>query len=131
MQPYRLEMGTKLKVGRKDNLYQFWNETITKLINEDLTESGGDDIVNLASKEYFTSVKPKLLSGNLYQIDFKENRNGVFKVISFTAKKARGSMAKQIVKNRIEKAEDLKHLEVDGHIFNEGLSKENHFVFTK
>jgi len=117
MQPYRLEMGTRLEKGKNKNLYQFWDKKITKLINDDLKETEGETIVNLASKEYFKSVKPKLLSGNLFNINFKEDRNGVLKVISFTAKKARGVMAREIIKNRMTKVEDLKGLNILGLIF--------------
>lgn len=131
MQAYRLEMGTSLKNGRKKNLYQFWDGKITQLINEDLAESGGNTIINLASKEYFHSVKTNQLSGKLIHVHFKENRNGIFKVISFSAKKARGSMARQIVQNKIMDAQKLKDLNVDGYVFNADLSDEMTYTFTK
>lgn len=131
MQAYRLEMGTKLKRGRKKNLYEFWDSKITKLINKDLEETGNEVILNLASKEYFHSVKPAQLAGKLIHIHFKENRNGTFKVISFNAKKARGSMAHQIIKNKLLEVEPLKNYNVDGYTFNEGLSDVNNFTFTK
>lgn len=131
MQPYRLEMGTKLKNGRKKNLYEFWDKKITNLINEDLAESGSDIILNLASKEYFHSVKTDLLKGKLYTVNFKENRNGVYKVISFSAKKARGTMSRQIILEGITSIEPLKDLEVDGYIYNEDMSSEFELMFTK
>ncbi len=130
MQPYRLEMGTRIKVGRKKNLYDFWDNRITDLVNEDLASSKSKIILNLASKEYFHAIKPKLLNGELLHIHFKENRNGKYKVISFTAKKARGRMAHLIVKERITKPEDLKELVVNDYIYNEKLSDETNWVFT-
>ena len=131
MQPYRLEMGTPLKKGRKKNLYEFWDAKITKMINEDLEQVPGETILNLASKEYFHSVKTSMLAGKLIHVHFKEDRNGVLKVISFNAKKARGSMANQIIKNRVLDAEQIKSFDVDGYAFNEALSDEHNFLFVK
>ncbi len=131
MQPYRLEMGTPLKQGRKKNLYQFWDTKITELINDDLEESGDDLIVNLASKEYFHSVKPAELKGKLINVQFKELRNGQYKVISFNAKKARGAMARLLITNRITDIDAMKTLEVDGYQFNPTLSKPHELYFTK
>lgn len=131
MQPYRLEMGTPLKHKRKKNLYEFWNKTITELINKDLENSGSDLLINLASKEYFRSVKPEHLNGHILTIDFKENRSGELKVISFNAKKARGKMAHLIVKEGITDKEKLKDLNVDGYLFDEGRSTENNYLFIK
>ncbi|NRB48299.1 MAG: peroxide stress protein YaaA [Saprospiraceae bacterium] len=130
MQAYRLEMGTPLKKGRKKNLYEFWDRRITDLINADLNESGGDTIINLASKEYFHAVKPALLQGRLINLHFRENRNGQYKVISFNAKKARGRMAHLIVKERVTLAEDLKELVANDYCFNEGMSTESDWVYT-
>jgi len=131
MQPYRLEMGTKLKNGSFKNLYEFWDNRITKLINKDLKETEGDSIINLASKEYFHSVKTKELKGNLIHIHFREKRGDKFKVIAFNAKKARGAMSKQIVKYKITDPEHLKSLEVNGYIFKEDKSDVGNFTFIK
>ncbi len=131
MQAYRLEMGTSLKTGRKKNLYEFWDTKITDLINKDLKKAKSDIVLNLASKEYFGAVKQQLVEGNIVDVDFKENRNGVFKVISFNAKKARGTMAHKIVKNRVTDVAHLKRFNVDGYKYNKDLSKDNHLVFTK
>ncbi len=131
MQPYRLEMGTRLKHKRNKNLYEFWDNSITQLINEDLAESGSNVVVNLASNEYFQAVKPAELKGEILNIDFKENRNGTFKIISFNAKKARGRMSHLIVKENITEKEKLKELVVDGYKFNESMSEENYYCFTK
>lgn len=131
MQAYRLEMGTRLKNGRKKSLYEFWGSKITDMINADLEASSGNVIFNLASKEYYHAVKEKELKGDVYHINFKENRNGVYKIISFTAKKARGTMSKLIIQNKITQVEDLKKLDVDGHVFNAELSDSSNFIFTK
>lgn len=131
IQPYRLEMGTALKKGRKKNLYEFWDKKITDLINEDLKESEGPYIVNLASKEYFKSVKPALLDGQLVTINFKENRGGAYKVISFNAKKARGVLSRLIIQHKMTNPNDTKELEVDGYLYNPELSTESEFLFTK
>ena len=131
MQAYRLEMGTALKVGRKNNLYQYWDTTITDLINQDLKNVSEKVVLNLASKEYFSAVKPDLLQGDLVQIDFKEERNGKLKVISFNAKKARGAMAHHIVKRRISTVDALRDLEINGYAYNNSLSSTQHLVFTK
>jgi len=131
MQPYRLEMGTKLAQNGSQNLYEFWDTKITKMINKDLKENGGEWIVNLASDEYFKSVKKEQLKGKLLKIDFKENREGKYKTIAFNAKKARGAMSRQIIKYRLIDVEALKSLVVNDYLFNEELSSERHFVFTK
>lgn len=131
MQPYRLEMGTRLKHKRKKNLYEFWDGTITEQLNKDLAESKGSLIVNLASNEYFKSVHPDDLNAEILDVDFKENRNGKLKVISFNAKKARGRMAHLIVKEGITKKEALKDLNVNGYIFSPEHSTENKFCYIK
>jgi len=131
MQPYRLEMGTRLENGKNKNLYEFWDKKITTLINEDVEASGDNAIINLASNEYFKSVKTDKLKGDLYNIDFKEDRNGKLKVIAFNAKKARGIMAREIIKNRITNPEDLKGLNIMGYIFNDELSTRQSFLFAK
>lgn len=131
IQPYRLEMGTRLPVGRKKNLYAFWGQQITDLVNEDLAQSDGDTIVNLASQEYFQSVQPEQLNGQLLNIHFKEDRNGKLKVISFNAKKARGKMAQLIVREGITTAEPLQELVVDDYVYQADLSSANDWVFAK
>jgi len=124
-------MGLPLKNGRKKNLYEFWGDKITELINSDLAESGSDTVVNLASQEYFRAVKPALLKGNLFHIHFKEWRNGQYKVISFNAKKARGILARQIIINRITEIEEVKSFDVDGYVFKEELSGKREFLFAR
>ena len=129
MQPYRLEMGTKLKVGRKDNLYQFWDKKITNELNEELADD--EVFVNLASNEYFKVVKPKLLKVPVITPVFKDYKNGKLKMISFFAKKARGLMVRYIIDNNIENAEDLKGFNFEGYAFDSNLSTEKELVFTR
>lgn len=131
MQPYRLEMGTRLQTDKGKNLYEFWDEEITETLNQDLTEQQIDVVLNLASKEYFSSVQPEKLKAQLLHVDFKEDRDGKLKVIAFNAKKARGEMARQIIKQKLEKPEELKALQVNGYIFRDDLSTADHFVFVK
>lgn len=131
IQPYRLEMGTKLKYRSKKNLYEFWDASITELLNEDLKNSGNDMVLNLASKEYFSAVKKDKLDGKIIDVDFRENRNGTYKVISFNAKKARGRMAHLIVKEGINDPEQLKELVVNDYVFSPERSSDNLLSFVK
>lgn len=131
MQAYRLEMGTKLSNGFGKNLYEFWDEKITKLINKDLKNTGNKIVVNLASKEYFHSIKEAQLNAELYTVNFKENRNGVYKIIAFSAKRARGMMCHYVIKNKITKPEKMKGFDMDNYSFNEELSSEKEFIFTR
>ena len=129
MQPYRLEMGTKLKVGRKDNLYQFWDNKITEVLNSEMSED--EVLVNLASNEYFKVIKSKLLKSPVIKPVFKDYKNGQLKMIGFFAKKARGLMVRYIVDNSIEKVEDLKGFDYEGYAFDMNLSTEKELVFTR
>ena len=129
MQPYRLEMGTKLNVGNKNNLYQFWDESVTKALNEELVP--GEVFVNLASNEYFKVIKPKLLKVSVITPVFKDYKNGKLKIISFFAKKARGLMVRFIIDNAIETVEDLKKFNLEGYAFDTNLSTEMELVFTR
>ncbi|WP_251360190.1 peroxide stress protein YaaA [Kangiella sp. TOML190] len=131
MQPYRLEMGKKLETKRGKNLYQFWGEQITEALNQQLKALKSDLLVNLASNEYFKSVKPKLLNAQVLTPAFKDYKNGDYKMISFFAKKARGSLSRYIIDNRITDPEDLKSFNLDGYKFNQKFSKDNSWVFTR
>lgn len=131
IQPYRLEMGTRLANEKGKNLYEFWDTKITETLNADLAAQGDNIVINLASKEYFKSIKKKALNADLYNVDFKEEKNGQFKIVAFYAKKARGMMSNYVIKNRISKPEDLKGFDYDGYYFNEDLSSERDFVFTR
>ena len=129
MQPYRLEMGTKLKVGRKDNLYQFWGNSITSALNE---EMGNDELfVNLASNEYFRAIKPKELKVPVITPIFKDFKNGQYKTIMTFAKLARGKMVRYIVENNVETLDELKLFNTDGYGFDSNLSTETDLVFTR
>ena len=129
--PYRLEMGTDLKVGSKKNLYDFWGDKITKAINESLKGHQEKVLVNLASNEYFKAVKSKDLDGTIVSPEFKDEKNGKLKIISFYAKKARGMMSNYIIKNKIAHVEDLKGFDYEGYSFNQELSSPNKPVFTR
>ncbi len=131
IKPYRLEMGTKIKIGRKKNLYDFWGDSVTEKINEALRETGSDTLVNLASKEYFAAVKPEKVNGRVIEISMKEYRNGQYKFINFLGKKARGYAAAFMVKNRIKNAEELKEFNTEGYTYNPEISTENYWVFTR
>ena len=131
MFPYRLEMGTGLKVGRKKNLYEFWGDKITEILNEDIKNSESKYLINLASIEYFKSVNKKKLKAEIINIHFQEDRNGRLKTISFNAKKARGGMARQIILEKILEPEDIKKLVVDDYRFNPEISAEKDYYFTK
>jgi cytoplasmic iron level regulating protein YaaA (DUF328/UPF0246 family) len=130
MQPYRLEMGTKLRQNGSKNLYEFWGDEITRLINEDLQASGESTILNLASQEYFKSIDTELLAGPVLTIHFKEKRKGQYKMITFNAKKARGRMAHLVVKERINTPEALKELVVNDYVYNQDLSTEWDWTYT-
>lgn len=129
MQPYRLEMGSKLKVGQKNNLYQFWGESITKALNNEFEDN--DVLVNLASNEYFKVIKPKLLKAPVITPVFKDYKDGKLKMISFFAKKARGLMVRYIIDNNIEEVELLKGFNSEGYAFDANLSTETELVFTR
>lgn len=131
MQAYRLEMGTKLKNRRGKNLYDFWGDRITKVLNEDLAASGDDLILNLASKEYFKSVQPENLNGRLLTVNFKDEKDGKFRIIAFNAKRARGRMANLITKEGITTAEPLKELVVNDYVYNPDLSTEDDWVYSR
>lgn len=131
IRPYRLEMGTKLRTGRRKNLYEFWGSKITEMINEDLAATNGDVVLNLASQEYFKSVKNDKLAGRLVTVHFKENRNGDLKVISFNAKKARGAMAGLVIKHRMLDPDALKELTPEGYHYAPEHSSEDEMMFVK
>jgi cytoplasmic iron level regulating protein YaaA (DUF328/UPF0246 family) len=131
IQPYRLEMKTKLKNERGENLYQFWDDRITKSINKELKKQKEPVLVNLASNEYFKSVKPKLLEGRLLNINFKETKAGKTRVVAIFAKRARGMMADYIIRNRIERPDDIKKFKLAGYKFNKDLSDDKQWTFER
>ncbi len=131
IEPYRLEMGSVLKVGRKNNLYEFWGDQLAKELNEEMKSRGESALVNLASNEYFKAVNQKLIEGEIINPQFLDEKNGKFKIISFFAKKARGLMSRYIIENRVETVEDLKGFYYSGYVYNEELSDSNKPVFTR
>ncbi|RJX74385.1 peroxide stress protein YaaA [Vibrio sinensis] len=131
MQPYRLEMGTKLANEQGSNLYQFWGSTITEKLNAAIEAQGDNVLINLASNEYFKAVKPKLLDAQIVTPVFKDCKNGQYKVISFYAKKARGMMARYIIENRIDSVADLTQFDSAGYYFVEEESSPTELVFKR
>ena len=131
IQPYRLEMGTKLENPEGSNLYQFWGNQITEAINDLLKEQPEPVVVNLASNEYYKAVKPKLLAGEVITPVFKDCKNGNYKIISFYAKKARGLMAAYIVQNRLNEVEQLKRFDAEGYYYSEAHSSPKGWVFLR
>lgn len=131
MQAYRLEMGSKLNNLRGKNLYEFWGNRITDKLNQQLQALNSNTLVNLASNEYFKSVKPKQLNAEIITPAFKEYRNGSYKMISFYAKKARGLMTRFAIQNRISDVESLKDFDVEGYRYNPQLSLADQWVFTR
>ncbi|MCS0588428.1 peroxide stress protein YaaA [Massilia norwichensis] len=131
MHPYRLEMGTKLANPRGKDLYAFWGETVTGALNEALAANGATALVNLASEEYFKSVKPKLLDVPVVTPVFEDWKNGKYKIISFFAKRARGMMARYAAENGVTDPQQLKDFDVDGYAFDPAVSKEREWVFRR
>ena len=129
IQPYRLEMGTKFKYYSYTNLYQFWGDKITKRINADL--NGSSCIVNLASTEYYKSVKESKLKTNVITPIFKDFSNGEYKVLMTYAKNARGVMASYIIKNRIADPELMKSFAENGYAYDASQSDESNWVFAR
>lgn len=131
MLPYRLEMGTKFKTPQADNLYQFWGDRITDVINARIDESGSQVLVNLASSEYFGAVNPKKINARIITPRFEDEKNGKFKVISFYAKKARGLMVNYAATHGITEPDALKAFDVDGYYFAADVSDDNTWVFRR
>ena len=131
IQPYRLEMGTKLKNERGDNLYEFWGEEITDVINARMADSEDKVLINLASNEYFKAVKKKAVDANIITPRFEDEKNGQYKVISFYAKKARGLMVKYAADNKLSNAEQLKDFDLAGYYYCIEASDDKTWVFKR
>ena len=131
IQPYRLEMGTKLVFDDYKTLYQYWDNTILNLLINDLEEQGDDIILNLASNEYFKSVDKKGIPARVINVDFKDFKNGKYKIVSFYAKKARGLMSRFMVEHQITNPEDLRGFDYGGYYYDEENSSENHLAFRR
>lgn len=131
IRPYRLEMGTRLETDRGTNLYQFWGSAITEKLNEALGHTGDDVVVNLASNEYFSSVKRRELKATVVNPVFKDWKNGKHKIISFFAKRARGAMAHYLLKNRVEDLDGLRDFDGEGYRFDPETSTPDAPVFLR
>ncbi|ARN78003.1 hypothetical protein BST97_08320 [Nonlabens spongiae] len=130
IQPYRLEMGTKVAIGQKKNLYAYWRDQLTETLNKELKKN--ELVVNLASKEYFKAIDKKKLKGELIEPVFKDFKNGKLKVIAFYAKKARGSMARYLVDNKAQNKKAILNFAEDGYAFSEKYTeKSNQPVFVR
>lgn len=131
IQPYRLEMGTPFGNQRGNNLYQFWGDRVHKALAEELEKHKSPFLINLASNEYFKVVKHKQLPFEVITPNFKDYKNGQYKVISFFAKRARGMMARFIIENQIDTPEGLKEFAVDGYRFDKKSSSSNELIFLR
>jgi len=131
MQPYRLEMGTKLATNRGKNLYEFWAQQLTDALVQDAKALGTDTLINLASNEYSGAVDLRGLPMRVITPVFKDEKNGAFKIISFYAKKARGLMARYMADHQVTDPEQLKAFDTDGYAYNAALSEGNTWVFTR
>ena len=131
IQSYRLEMGCKLVNPNGKDLYQFWGELVTQTLNEVLKEDKIPVLINLASAEYFKSIKPKKLKARIIHIEFLENKNNQYKTIVVYTKKARGMVSRFVIKNKLSDPEDLKAFDCDGYIYNERLSSSDNWIFTR
>jgi cytoplasmic iron level regulating protein YaaA (DUF328/UPF0246 family) len=129
--PYRLEMGIKLPTKKGATLYDFWGDMVTKNLNTQLAVQGDSVLINLASNEYFKSINTKKLKAEIITPVFLDAKNGEYSMISFFAKKARGMMSRYIIKNRLTHAEQLKEFNLGGYYFNDRLTKDRQWVFTR
>ncbi|RMO06481.1 hypothetical protein ALQ47_02033 [Pseudomonas cichorii] len=131
MQPYRLEMGTKLANARGKDLYAFWGTRISEWLNQALADQGDDLLLNLASTEYFSAVKRSSLKARIIDTEFKDLKNGQYKIISFYAKKARGMMSRFVITERINNPEALKEFDVQGYRYSAEQSTPDKLVFLR
>lgn len=131
IQPYRLEMGLPVGVGKAKTLYQFWKKELTAQLIDDIKKGEHDLVLNLASTEYFKAVDKKVLPCPVLEISFKERRNGKLIFVSFNGKKARGQMCKFMVENKIRDKESLKGFDEQGYLYSEENSSEWHWMFIK
>ena len=129
IQPYRLEMGTKLSFDNNKNLYYYWREKITNQLNSELLEN--EPVLNLASNEYYKAIDSKVLMSDVYSANFKQFKDGNYKTIAIFSKKARGMMTRFIIDNDITDISDIKSFDYDGYMFHEELSKGKELIFTR
>ena len=131
IQPYRLEMGTRLQNKYGKNLYEFWDTQVTELLNQDFNDDSVPLLINLASTEYFKVIKPRVLKAKILTLAFKENKAGIYKTIGIHAKRARGLMTDFIIRNRLTNPEKIKEFDDANYTFNESLSSEKEWVFSR
>ena len=131
IQPYRLEMATKLKTNKGKDLYGFWGTRINESLNTLIKQEKSGIIINLSSAEYFKAVKPKLLEADVITPIFKEYKDANYRVVAIYAKKARGLMCDYIIRNHLTRAKDLQSFNLDGYRFNPKLSADKDWVFTR
>ena len=129
IQPYRLEMGTKLSFDNNKNLYVYWRERITNQLNSELSKD--ELVLNLASNEYFKAVDTKVLKSDVYSANFKEFKDGNYKTIAIFSKKARGMMTRYIIENNITDISSLKSFNYDGYVYHENLSSDKELIFSR
>ena len=129
IQPYRLEMGTKLSFDQLNSLYQYWQDDVTEKLNSELKKN--EPLINCASQEYFGVINQTKLSAPIITPVFKEKKNGALKIISFNAKRARGMFARFIIQEKIKHLDDLKEFQHDGYQYQDKLSTEQELVFTR
>ena len=129
MQAYRLEMGTKMPVGDHKNLYGFWKQSVTEMLNNSIAND--EVFVNLASNEYFKAIDTKTLKVLVINVAFKEFKNDSYKTIAIFSKLARGLMTRYIIDNNAQSVDDLKGFNINGYGFSEQMSSSNELVFTR
>lgn len=129
--PYRLEMGTKMKTTRGNDLYAFWKNRVSDELAKEFENHTSKVLINLASDEYFKVIKPKSLNAEVVQPVFMDKKNGKYKVISFFAKKARGAMSRFIIRNKIDSPNDIKAFDTDGYLFHSEMSTDKKWVFAR
>ncbi|MCV0413641.1 MAG: peroxide stress protein YaaA [Brevundimonas sp.] len=131
IQPYRLEMGTRLKTRRGSSLYDFWGDRLSQQLNADAQGQADPTLVNLASQEYFGAIDAKALKLPVVTPQFREEKDGESRIISFFAKKARGAMTRFAIDERLERAEDLKAFDRDGYRFDKAASSDVEWIFIR
>jgi cytoplasmic iron level regulating protein YaaA (DUF328/UPF0246 family) len=129
--PYRLEMGTHLKIRNHPHLYSFWGNKLLKKIQSAIDEQGDNVLINLASNEYFKAANASKLKARIITPVFKEYKDGSYSMVSFYAKRARGLMSAYILKNRIQNPEEIKLFDLEGYQYNDLLTKGEQWVFTR
>ena len=129
IQPYRLEMGTKMPVDNHKNLYEYWSNKITNQLNNELDSD--EPVLNLASNEYFKAIDSKVLNSDIYSANFKQLKDGEYKTIAIFSKRARGMMTRYIIDNNISNINDLKSFDYDGYLYHESLSTQKELIFTR